>query len=96
MRHENLIEKKGRRGFYSRGFQKAVSVLLGSVILNLVLSAAIHSRLVKIPQPDFYATDGVSALVSLTPLNVPNRSSIPLLPDDLPEEISLKDLPQNV
>lgn len=96
MRHENLVEKKGRRSFYCRSFQKAVSVLLGSVVLNLVLSAAIHSRLVKVQEPDFYATNGVSFPILLAPLDAPNLSSTPLLQDSPPEEMVVRDLPENV
>lgn len=96
MRQENLSEKKNRKGFYVSGFRLSVSLLMVSVILNLGLSAGIQNRLVRIPEPNFYATDGISAPILLNPLKAPNESSTPLLPDDLPEEMAPRELPDNI
>lgn len=95
MRKITLREKKNQKGFYSTGFRYSVNVLLFSLILNFVLTAAIHNRLLHIPSTSFYSTDGVSEPMRLTPLDAPNESSQPLLPDDPPEEMGIRELPPN-
>ncbi len=96
MRSESLTAKKGRKGFYSAGFRYIVNILIISVILNLFLTGAIHSRLARMPQPDFYATDGIATPTLLSPLSEPNLTAAPLLPDDPPEEMTIRELPEYV
>lgn len=96
MKQQNIKNKKNRKNFYALGFKRAVNLLLVSVILNLLLSTGIHNRLIRIPEPKFYATDGIAAPILLTPLDGPNKSSEPLLPDDPPEEMPIRELPENI
>lgn len=96
MKSGSLQEKKNRKGFYSAGFRTAVNVLLVSVILNFMLVAATHNQIARRMDPPFYATDGIAAPILLTPLSGPNESSEALLPDDPPEEMGVRELPDNV
>jgi intracellular multiplication protein IcmM len=96
MRQQSLREKKGRKGFYVKGFRVSVSALLVSLVLNLMLSSGIYNRLIRIPEYKFYATDGIAAPILLTPLEAPNKSAKPLLEDDPPEEMITRDLPENI
>lgn len=96
MRRESLTEKKKSKGFYCTGFQKAVNVLFVSVALNICFVMAIHSKIAHKIEPNFYASDGVSSPIMLNPLDAPNESSTPLLPDDPHEEMMVRAIPDNV
>lgn len=57
-------------------------MLLMSILLSLALCAAISYRYFHQPEQQFYATNGITAPVLLTPLNAANNLSNPLLPPD--------------
>jgi hypothetical protein len=58
--------------------------------LGLVIYYVYHSR----PDPDFYATNGVTAPIELTPMDAPNDTSAPLLPDDPESDDDNKVIPE--
>lgn len=97
MRRESLAEKKRTKGFYMRGFHYSVNGLMISVVLNLVLIIVIHNKLLHPGESTFYASNGFTPTpIKLAPLDAPNQSSIPLLPNDPPEEMTIRALPENV
>ena len=97
MRHESLAEKKKTKGFYVRGFHYSVNVLMISVALNILLVNIIHNRLAHPGYSEFYATNGLfPSPILLEPLNAPNESSTPLLPNDPPDEMMGRKLPENI
>ncbi|MCP0913194.1 MULTISPECIES: type IVB secretion system protein IcmM/DotJ [Legionella] len=76
----NLI--KNSKGFYINTYRRAGSVLFLSMILNLLLTLAIYYTYFNRSEPDFYASNGITPPVQLTPLDSPNYTSVPLLADD--------------
>lgn len=97
MRTESLAEKKKVKGFYIKGFHYSVNVLIVSVLLNFVLLAVIHNYLLHPGKTTYYASNGFfAAPIELTALDAPNESAEPLLPDDPPEEMMVRALPENV
>ena len=75
------IVKQSKR-FYVNTYRKAGTVLLGSVIVNLVLGSAIYYNYINRPQHDFYATSGITPPVKLTYMDEANMTSLPLLASD--------------
>ena len=96
MSGSSLAFKKKQKNFYSSYFHNTVNVLIFSVFLNLVLIGVVQNKLMHIASTDFYASDGISQPILLTPLSAPNKSSIPLLPDDPAEEMMMRTLPANM
>lgn len=96
MRRESVAEKKSKKGFYSRGFRYAVNALVISIVLNLMLSGAIHGRLIHRGDSTYYSTDGVHSPIQLSPLDAPNFSSTPLLPESPPDEMTMRELPDGM
>lgn len=73
---------KRSKNFYVNSYRGIGSALLVSVILNFCLGIGIFYSYFNKPERDFYATNGETPPVQLTPLDSPNESSTPLLPDD--------------
>jgi intracellular multiplication protein IcmM len=68
------------------------------LILSLLLSGALGGVIAKIylnePERDFYATDGITPPIKLTPMLTPNMSSQPLLAPDPVAGTEAKVIPQ--
>lgn len=77
---------KNSKRFYVRYYRKLGTVLLISVILNVMLGMAIYRIYFNLPEPDFYATYGDTPPVLLKALDEPNYSSTPLLGVENPDE----------
>ena len=96
MKHVCLVEKKASKGFYIKGFHYAVNALMISVVLNCILITLIHNKEVHHGSSHFYATNGLfPAPIELNALNAPNESSVALLANDPPEEMTIRALPEN-
>lgn len=65
--------------FYRNGFRRATLLLILSLLVNLILVAAIYNVIVSKVEPNYYATSGIKAPILLKALSKPNYSSTPLL-----------------
>lgn len=92
MKIENIKKRKHAKNFYSGGFRKAINALGLSIVLNFVLLGIIDRQYVNTPVQHFYATDGITMPKLVTPMDKPNMLSQPLLPDDVPEEMTMRQL----
>ncbi|AHE67904.1 type IVB secretion system protein IcmM/DotJ [Legionella oakridgensis] len=70
---------KNSKRFYVNTYRKAATFLLISAVFNVLLGVAIYFAYFNLPDPDFYATSGVTPPVMLTALDEPNYTSDPLL-----------------
>ena len=73
---------RNSKRFYVRTYRKAGSILLFSVIINVMLGICVAYVYLNIPERDYYATYGEIPPIKLFAMNSPNLSSTPLLPDD--------------
>lgn len=65
-----------------------------SLLLNLLLCGGIIYTYFHQPERDYYATNGITPPVYLTPLAKPNNTSNPLLPPDPINTNDTKVIPQ--
>lgn len=84
---------RGNKNFNIRVFRRGTIVLIVSLVLNCILGLLIHLEYKKLPQPEYYETNGITEPMKLKPLNAPNRTSVPLLEPDQPPESEEKILP---
>ncbi len=87
-----LIKQSKR--FYVHTFRRAGTTLFFSVIINLSLGFIIYYVYLGRPEHDFYATNGITAPVMLTAMDVPNNTSVALLAGDPVNDDDIKVIPQ--
>ena len=75
-----LIQQSKR--FYVRAFRNVGSALIFSTTCNLLLIGTIYYVYFSQTENAFYATDGVTPPIMLTPMSEPNQSAYPLLAND--------------
>ncbi len=63
-------------------------------MVNLCLGVAIYYVYFGQPLNDFYATNGVTAPDLLTPMDIPNNTSVPMLPSDPDVDNNIKVIPE--
>ncbi|CEK11407.1 type IVB secretion system protein IcmM/DotJ [Legionella hackeliae] len=85
---------KRSKAFYIRTYRKAGTFVIVSLMLNIVLSLLIYYIHFNQPEPDFYATSGITPPVQLNPLNTPNYSGTPMLEPDPVNEDETRIIPQ--
>ncbi|ASQ45262.1 type IVB secretion system protein IcmM/DotJ [Legionella clemsonensis] len=85
---------KRSKAFYIRTYRKGGTFVIVSLIINILLSLLIYYIHFNQPEPDFYATSGITPPIQLTPLNAPNYSSTPLLEPDPTNEDETRVIPQ--
>lgn len=88
----SLIKQSKR--FYVNTFRKTGSALVISAFINLSLGFAIYYAYFSRPEHDFYATNGVTPPILLTPMDLPNETSVALLANDPDDEDDTKVIPQ--
>lgn len=88
----NLIKQSKR--FYVRTYRKTSTALFISVIINLFLGLTIYYTYFSRPEHAFYATDGVTPPVQLTPMDSPNNTSVALLAPDPLNDDETKAIPE--
>lgn len=76
----NLVKQSKR--FYISTYRRSANFLFILLIINLSLGFAIYFTYLNQPRRDFYATNGVTAPVKLTPMSSPNNTSVALLAAD--------------
>ncbi len=88
----NLLRNAKR--FYVRSFRWTGSLVIISVLMNLLLGMAVYYVYFNQPEHDFYVTDGVTPPVSLTPMDEANETSVPLLANDPGTDDETRAIPQ--
>lgn len=85
---------KADKNFNVQMYRRGLSFLLVSLVLNVILGVLIVNVFLQKPERDFYATDGITPPVQLTPLLTRNMSPQPLLAPDPIAETEGKVIPQ--
>lgn len=85
---------KDSKFFYISTYRKASSALIFSLSLNILLMLAIYYLKTHQPLPDFYATNGITPPVLLSPMAQANYSDTALLPPDPVDEQVIKPIPE--
>ncbi len=80
--------------FYIDTYHRGATALLASIILNVFLGIAIYYVYFGYPEPDYYATDGVTPPVPLIAMDEPNESTNALLANDQDNNDNTKAAPQ--
>lgn len=80
--------------FYIDTYRRGVIALLVSVSLNAFLGVAVYHTYFSQPEPDFYATDGITLPVLLTAMDHPNNSPNALLANEQNDYDNTKVVPQ--
>lgn len=88
----NLI--KEHRNFHVNVYRRSVLALICSLGLSVVLGMLLFYMYIREPEPDYYATSGITPPVRLQSLSAPNESSQALLPPDPSSESGIKVIPQ--
>ena len=86
MSHEALYATIHLKRFYVRNFRALETLLIVSYWLNIILVLSFFYVYINRPDPDYYFTNGVVAPELLTPMEMANATSVPMLPDDPPDD----------
>lgn len=68
--------------FYANSYRRMIHLLIISACISILLLIGIFDVYFSRNEHDFYSTDGVTPPILLMPMDKPNGSSSPLLPDD--------------
>lgn len=85
---------KGHKNFYVNVYRRGLTILIGSVLLNVGIGLLIAFAYFHQPVRDYYATSGITPPIKLNPMSAPNMSSQPLLEPDPPTENEERLIPQ--
>ncbi|MCW8451275.1 type IVB secretion system protein IcmM/DotJ [Legionella quinlivanii] len=88
----NLIKES--KSFYVTTYRRIGTWILIMLGINVLLFIAIAYSRFHQPQPDFYATNGITPPVVLTPMDTPNYSNEALLPPDPVNDDNEKPIPE--
>ncbi|MFT4058652.1 MAG: type IVB secretion system protein IcmM/DotJ [Legionella sp.] len=88
----NLI--KSNKNFDVNVYRRGLIVLILSLILNTILGLLLFYIYITVPERDYYATNGVTPPVKLTPMASANMSSTALLAPEPPPDNVEKMIPQ--
>lgn len=83
------MRKRSKR-FYVKTYRRVESMLVFSVILNLSMSGILYYIYFSLPEPNYYATDGIRPPLTLIAMDRPNYSSTPILANDPIEDVENK------
>lgn len=82
------------KSFYIRSYRRVTMMAMISLLLNLILGCGIYYAYFNQPLRQYYATNGVTPPVRLTPIDAPNESAEALLPPDPGNVEQAKVIPQ--
>lgn len=85
---------KQSKMFFIATFRKGATALLVSLIINCLLVMGIYYLYINRPEPDYYATNGITPPVQLRSMLTRNYSSTALLPPDPGEVEGNKPIPE--
>jgi intracellular multiplication protein IcmM len=80
--------------FYAHSLRRIESILVFSVILNVILGIGVYFVYFHQPDQQFYATTGALPPEMLTPMDEANQTSVPLLANDSENDEETKVIPQ--
>lgn len=86
MSRESWNRIKQSKFFYIRNYRALLTLMLASLVLNVILCLLFFYAYINRPPIDFYATSGIAPPIELTPLDAPNTSDSALLPPDPTDE----------
>ncbi len=79
--------------FYVNTFRLAERILALSLVLNLLLVLGVCYAYFNLPERAYYATNGEVPPTVLTAMDAPNKTSVPLLANDLVSDDEEKVIP---
>ncbi len=86
---------KSHKNFHVHIYRRGLAILLCSAALNCILGVALFYVYISEPEPDYYATSGITPPVALNALLEPNWSAQALLEPDPPDsDDNLRAIPQ--
>lgn len=85
---------KNNKNFNVHVYRRGLVVLIISLTLSCVLGLFLFYVYMRQPEPDYYATSGVTSPIKLLAITEPNNSPYALLPPDPPEGNEEKRIPQ--
>lgn len=88
----NLI--KSSKSFYVKTYRLTGTLIVISLMINIFLGMLIVYYHLHRPERDFYASNGTTPPIALTPLSTPNNSAEALLPPDPINDDDEKVIPQ--
>ena len=88
----SLIKKS--KNFYVSTYHRVIRFIIVSIAFNMLLIVSVYYVYFNRPDNDFYSTDGVTAPVMLTAMDMPNNTSVALLANDPNTENDIKVIPQ--
>ena len=88
----SLIKKS--KNFYVSTYRRVIRFIIVSIAFNMLLIVSVYYVYFNRPDNDFYSTDGVTAPVMLTAMDMPNNTSVALLANDPNTENDIKVIPQ--
>jgi intracellular multiplication protein IcmM len=85
---------KHSKRFYVNTRRRAERALVLSVMINIALGIIICYVYLNLPEPDYYATSGITPPIKLTSMAEKNYTSVPLLAEDAETDNENKVIPQ--
>lgn len=82
MSRETWLSIKNSKSFYVSSYRRACTLVIGSLVINLALISGIYYAYFNQPEREYYASNGVTPPMLLSPRDTPNDSSAALLPPD--------------
>lgn len=86
MNGEKWAIVKNNRHFNVNIFRRGLLVLVISLGVNSILGVSLFYVYLSRPERDFYATNGATPPIKLTPISAPNGAPQALLPPDPPTD----------
>jgi intracellular multiplication protein IcmM len=91
---ETWYQIKQSKRFYVSTYHWVLNMLILSVCINLLIGFFIYYVYFHQHTVDFYATNGETPPIGLTPLDTPNYGTVALLPNDPDNEDIVKVIPE--
>ncbi|VEG90790.1 type IVB secretion system protein IcmM/DotJ [Legionella spiritensis] len=85
---------KNSKSFYVKTYRRVSTMIIMSLVLNVILVCGIYYSYFNQPTREFYATNGVTPPVKLKPLAAANESAQALLAPDPNNIEAVKEIPQ--
>lgn len=94
MSRETWALIKQNKRFNVHVYRRGLMALIVSLLLSCFIMLLLFYRVITEPEPDFYATSGVTPPILLKALIAPNTSSMALLEPDPPTDDRVRIIPQ--
>ena len=94
MSRETWALIKQDKNFNVNVFRRGIIALIVSLGLTCIIVLLMFYTYIREPEPDYYATNGITPPVMLHSMAAANESSTWLLPPDPPNDNSEREIPQ--